>query len=222
MTIKLELNKQVSKVVALNMSKNTKFIIELFWESKHDLDTHAIAITKQKDGNRTIFGNPDRLLSTYNPANVLQSDGRTNIVSGEKKPFQNSGYLLHSGDSRKGGLGSEVQPEEIITIESSLISKLDDVAGNKADNPDYDEVNEVAFIVSIHPPYTQTFDQVKDAKILIKDGDGKLLLEAKLSNDFNNCNIVHVGSVVLGENGWDFLAKAEGSVGSLEDIISEL
>ena len=215
MTLKLELTKDSKQVVSLGLDKNSKFYAELFWLSKEDLDAHGIAITNHK-GVRSINANPNRVLSVYNKGTVLLSGDKTKTLSQGKlgSPFElPEGYLMHSGDVRPAN-SFDVNPEEVITIDTSNIP-------NSLDPED--EINEIAFFISIHPPQSNTFEMVKDAKLVIKDESGKALLEASLTDQFKNSNIVHLGSVVKDASGsWSYDATASGTIGDLNTLLAQL
>lgn len=204
MAIKLELTKENKQIVELGLSKNNKYYIELYWESKEDLDASAIGITRTKN-SRSIDGEADRILSVYNKSLPL-TDGSGTIGSGSigssfKIP---DGYMVHTGDVRKGNLFGK-EPEEVIEV---YLSKVPN------------KVNEIAFIVSIHPQDGKTFEQVKDAKLLIKEESGKVLLEAHLTTEFNTSNLVHLGSIIRNETGvWAYDASTSGINGDFNTLL---
>lgn len=214
MTLKLELTKDSKQIVSLGLDKNSKFFAELYWKSKEDLDSHGIAITN-KNGVRTINGDASRILSVYNK-NIVQlvDDASKKLSQGSiGSAFQlPDGFLSHSGDVRSAN-SFDVKPEEVITVDTS---KIPDVNNG-------DEINEIAFIISIHPPQSNTFEMVKDAKLIIKDESGKALLEASLTDQFKTSNLVHLGSVVKDSNGsWLYDATASGTFGDLNTLLSQL
>lgn len=190
--IKLPLVKDEVKPVILALSKSTKFIAELFWNSKHDVDVHALAMNKQG----SIDDDAGRILSSYNTACVLQSDGTTNITQGTKKPFQVPlGYLKHEGDRRDGMKSGEEVPDEIIIVDLEKIPA---------------DIGKVSFVVSIHPPSTATFAEVRDCHIVIKDDNGTVLIDGSLTSDFDGYSVVTVGSVTNEDGVWKFHPQAVG------------
>lgn len=209
MAVKLDLTKETKHVVELGLTKNNKFTAELFWKSKVDLDAHCIAITKQA-GVRTINGETKRLLSVYNKGTVLLADDLTktlsqgSIGSAFTVPEQ---YMTHTGDMRSSSNFS-VEPEEVMEIDLSKVP---------------DNIDEIAFIVSIHPPMSNTFEMVKDAKLVIREEDGTALIEASLTDEFKDSNLVHLGSVTKNHNGvWGYDANCSGTVGNFNDLLATL
>lgn len=190
--LKLQLTKENVKPVILTLNKSSKFVAELFWDSKHDVDVHALAL----DANKSIDDDASRILSSYNPACVLQSDGKTNIIAGTKKPFQNPlGYLKHEGDKRTGTTGGENDPEEIIVIDIEKVPE---------------GIESVIFAVSIHPPATSTFAQVKNARLVIKDDNDAILIDAALTSDFDQYSVITLGGIVKEDGTWKFSPRSIG------------
>jgi tellurium resistance protein TerD len=183
----------------LSLNKGARFIVELFWDSKHDLDAHALMLT---DGKVSGF---DQVLSTYNP-NLPLADGSSKTrESGDGRPFTTpEGALKHHGDARDGTL---VDVDEVIEIDGSKMP-----AG----------VNEVPIFVTIHPTKTAKFDEVKEAGIRIKDGNGAVLGEYKLSDEdeFGEFDAVQMGSLILGQNGWEYAAVGVGLNGDFNAILA--
>lgn len=207
--IKLALVKEEVKPVILALNKCTKFVAKLFWESKHDVDVHALALNK----SGSIDDDAGRILSSYNPACVLQSDGTTNIVQGTKKPFQNPlGYLRHEGDKRSG-LSQGADPDEIIVIDLEKIPN---------------DIGSIAFVVSIHPPSTATFAEIKDCRVVIEDDNGTVLIDGSLTSEFDQYSVVTIGAVVNEEGTWKFSPRAvgydkdsDGTPASLNTVIAD-
>lgn len=192
--MKLNLTKEESKPVVLTLNKCSKFTAKLFWQSKHDIDVHAVSLNNAA----SIDDDAGRILSTYNPACVLQSDGKTNITAGTKKPFQNhKGYLKHEGDRRDGLKGDDNQPDEVIVFDIESI-------------PQGEEVGSVIFAVSIHPPSTATFSEIRDCRIVIEDDNGKQLIDGMLTSDFDQYGVVVVGRIENNNGVWEFNPRAIG------------
>lgn len=209
MAVKLDLTKETKHVVELGLTKNNKFLVELYWKSKVDLDAHAIAITKQA-GVSTINGEAKRILSVYNKGVVLLSDDLTKtlsqgaIGSSFTVPEQ---YMTHTGDMRASS-NFAVEPDEVLEVDLSKVP---------------DNIDEIAFIVSIHPPMSNTFEMVKDAKLIIREEDGTSLIEASLTDEFKDSNLVHLGSVTKNVNGvWGYNADTSGIIGNFNDVLSQL
>lgn len=190
--IQLPLVKEDAKPVILQLNKSTKFVAELFWNSMHDVDVHALALNKQG----SLDDDAGRILSSYNTACVLQSDGKTNITQGTKKPFQIPlGYLKHEGDRRDGMKAGEAVPDEVIVVDLEKVPS---------------DIGKVSFVVSIHPPSTATFAEVRDCHIVIKDDNGTVLIDGSLTSDFDGYSVVTVGSVINEDGVWKFHPQAVG------------
>lgn len=193
-----------AKPLAFALSKNHKFIVELFWDSKHDLDAHAVGLRQ----GRCTDG--EMCLSTYNPTLVQVDNPSKNHFSGSKAPFRNAcGSLVHQGDKRTGISVDTRAPDELMTIE---MAKLDA------------DVDEVSFFVTAHPPQQVKFKDVDNAKLVIKDDTGAVLLTANLTHDFDQYDMVQMGSIVknVQTGAWDFNPVAVGINGSFNDILTLL
>lgn len=204
--IQLDLSKEVKAPISFSLSKVRRYIVELYWESAHDLDAHAIAL---KDGKLTC---EDDILSTYNNQLVLTEDVSVNHNprSEIKKPFQNlSGSLMHSGDARTGLSINAREPDEIVIIDTTKIDP---------------SKNEISFFVTSHPPCKAKFNEVKDVKLLIKNDEGEILLTANLKQDFDQYDMVQMGSLMLNPvtNDWEFSTIAVGLNGQFNNILSRL
>lgn len=203
--IELDLVKGGNKVIELGLSKNNKYKIQLFWDSKHDLDAHALGLTVNGK-HRSLQGDAGRILSTYNTACVLVNNPSQNIKSGEEQPFMvEKGYLQHTGDVRSATAMNVTEPEEELVVDLPKVPN---------------DVNEIAFIVSIHPPLTNTFSEVKNARLVIAEENGKELINAKLTEEFGESNLVHLASIVKEGNNWNFLASPSGIVGDFNTLLS--
>jgi tellurium resistance protein TerD len=186
----------------LNLNKGSLFHVELFWESHHDLDAHALLANN--DGNGAKVSAYEQVLSTYatkkmNPkSGVLEANPDGSFSTPE-------GALTHSGDSRTG-IGKVL--DEIITIDGAKVP-----AG----------VNEVPFFVTIHTTDGSgarlKFGDIKDAGIRIKDGSGKELASFHLGQEFGNFNAIQMGSLMLGPTGWEFAAAGSGFMGDFNTVL---
>lgn len=198
--LNISVTKDNNQALKIAQSKVNKFIIELYWESKHDIDASLVAL----DNNR-IDDDGDRILYCMNMDNVLQSDTSVNIKSGTKYPFQNKGgYLLHTGDVRDG-----------LQVDGADETMIFDAT--KAPN----NINSVAIVVGIYPPTSATFSEVKNAKVIVKDETGLKLLEGNLTTDFDQYDVVRFGSFVKDENGqWNFLPQGVGFNGGFNQVFA--
>lgn len=202
--LQFDLCKEASAPLSFSLSKIQKYIVELHWDSKQDLDVHAIGLVNGK------ITSAQNVLSTYNPQLVLCEDVTKRRTVGSKQAFQNeSGSLKHFGDSRTGIQISGQAPDEVLEID---LPKL--VNGE----------NEVSFFVTSHPPNKVKFSEVNDAKLIIKDDSGEVLLIANLTSDFDQYDMVQMGSLVLNpaNQAWEFNPVAVGLNGTFNDIMAML
>lgn len=185
---------EAAKPFQLAMTKVDKIFVKLFWNTKHDLDAHALSL---QDGKIVDW---DDVLSTYNTALVKVDAPNGAHGSGTNGAFRTiSGSMVHLGDARNGlKVGGRV-PDEVIEIH---LNKL----GTR---------NEVPFFVSNHPPSTATFKDVSDVFMIIEDSDGKELIQANLSNDFQDYGAVQLGAITKNTvtGAWDFFPVARGIEG---------
>lgn len=192
---------EVKTKLSLNLSKTSRFFVELFWDSVHDLDGHAL-LAHNDGANGAKVTSMAQVLSTYNSELPLADGSATSRQAGDKRPFTTPcKSLAHSGDARSG-IG--VLVDEIITIDGSQIPS---------------GANEIPIFVTIHPSKSAKFAEVKDAGIRIKDDNGKTLGEYVLSNQFGEFDAVQMGSLVLGPNGWEFVEAGSGFNGDFNSIL---
>lgn len=202
MTIQFNLTKDSSAApIAFALSKVQEFTIELYWDSRHDLDAHAIALTA---GRVTAMAD---VLSTYNPSLVLVDNPSQNHVAGGNAPFMTvNGGLVHMGDKRTGLSVNTREPDEVLKAAHAKFAAHWD---------------EVAIIVAMHPPHAGKFKDVDGARLVIKDDTGKELLEANLTHDFDEYDIVQMGSLLKNaQNGaWEFKPVAVGINGDFNAVL---
>lgn len=198
LTLALSKTGSASPKLVLNLSKPARFSVELYWDSAHDLDAHALLATNLGDGAKvTDF---IQVLSTYNakktnPAGVLLNNPDGSFSTPE-------GALTHSGDCRNG-LTSDI--DEVITIDGARVPP---------------GVNEVPIFVTVHPAHSATFAQVAKAGIRIKSEQGRILGEYRLSEEFGAFDAVQMGSLLLDAGGWAYHATGVGFKGDFNAILA--
>lgn len=186
--------------ISFNLNKRLKFIIKLYWESKHDLDVHAIQLKGGK------FLDAQDVLTCYNTSLVKVDNPSVNHVAGSKDAFMNiNGSLKHMGDKRTGISVNAREPDEILEVDLSTIP---------ADR------DEVAFFVTDYPPNSVIFRDVNDCRLVIEDDLGAELFEAILTNDFDQYNMVKMGSIVRVNGAWEYSPNASGATGTFNDIMA--
>lgn len=200
MALELKLSKpgDVAPKLSLNLSKPARFTVELFWDSSHDLDTHALLATNQGEGAKVT--SLDQVLSTYN---AKKTNPQGTLVTQADGSFATpDGGITHSGDARTG-LTHDV--DEKLSIDGSKVAQ---------------GVNEIPIFVTIHAAGTANFSSVRNAGIRIKNDQGLVLGEYQLSNEFGQFNAVQMGSLLLDHQGWHYLAAGSGFNGDFNFILS--
>jgi tellurium resistance protein TerD len=199
MALQLNLGKDTdsAKKLSLNLAKPAKFSIELFWDSPHDLDAHALLGTNSGQGAKITA--LDQVLSTYN---CVKTNKQGILPANPNGSFNTPcGSLHHSGDARTG-VGTDI--DEVITIDGSMIPN---------------GVNEIPIFVTIHPSKAAKFAEVKTAGIRIKNDQGTVLGDYVLSNQFGAFDAVQMGSLILGDNGWEYAEVGIGINGDFNTIL---
>lgn len=198
MPLKLSTQKPGDTVqkLSLNLNKGSTFSVELYWDSDQDLDAHAL-LANNDSGSAKVTA-MEQVLSTYNTKKMNSGGVLTNASDGSfSTPC---GTLTHSGDSRSG---VQKDVDEIITID-----------GSKAPSG----MNEIPIFVTIHNTGV-TFARINKAGIRIKDNAGKELCSYELSNEFGAFNAVQMGSLILGQKGWEFAAVGTGFHGDFNKVL---
>ena len=199
----LNLTKNAERL-SLNLRKEEIFRVELYWDSQHDLDAHALLAGQEGGQEVATVTSFDRVLSTYNvktrfnkePALTKNPDGSFGTPCGS---------LHHSGDALTGG--SDVN--EIITINGDKVPE---------------DVTEIPIFVTIHDKIDpenprHKFVDVRMAGIRIKNDAGVVLQEYQLSNQFGDFKAVQMGSLMVNSHGWEFKPVGVGFNGSFNDIL---
>lgn len=203
MALQLELAKAGDAPKAklqLKLSKPSRFTVEAYWESEHDLDLHALLATNSGGGAKV--SDMAQVLSTYNPGLPLSDGSSATRQSGDKRPFKTpDGALYHSGDARTG---VNAAVDEIITVDGAAVPN---------------GVNEIPIFITLHPATAGTFSAVKMAGIRIKDDSGNVLGEYELTNQYGQFNAVQMGSLVIGPNGWEYTAVGSGFMGDFNTVL---
>lgn len=200
MSLVFNLNKADAQPIKFNINKRQKFIVELYWETKHDLDVHAFLLTQGK------MQEQDDLISYCNESLVLVDEPSKNHSSGCKKPFMNTyGGVKHLGDARSGlNLDSRL-PDEVLEININLLPTTK---------------NELPIFVCGYPQNSVTFKEVNNCYLKVKDDTGVELFQANLTSEFDQFTGVQMGSFIKTDSGWEFKPVAVGFSNGLEQIIS--
>lgn len=212
LTLSLEKPGVAVPKLQLSLNKGSRFVATVEWrcDAAHADDVDVHALEARNDGAGAKVTSLDNVLSTYNTRQMNPGGGAlTNNADGS---FQtSSGGLQHSGDKR-------VQNNlEAITIDGSRIP-----AG----------INEVPILVTVHRAEhgggheeggkdedEPAFGDIDECTIKLTDGGGKELGAYRLSDEFREFNVVQLGSLLLGANGWEYAAVGRGFKGNFNDVL---
>lgn len=197
LTLSLNKGQPVSNL-KLNLSKGQRFIVELAWDSEHDVDAHALAAINSGQGAKVADASQVLSYATSPKQLKNQSPLKGNPNGSFSTPC---GGLTHSGDCRDG---SSTDVDESITIDPNLLRS---------------DVNEIPIFVTIYGQGL-SFTQVKQAMITIKDDSGKVLGQFKLNNEFGAFNAVQMGSLIKNNGAWEYAPVGSGFNGDLNTILS--
>ena len=185
MALQVNLEKESTKKLSLNLTKSLPFKVTLQWSGKEDLDLHALLAINS--GNGAKVSSFDDLLSTYNVQRTL-ADGQKvgHLPKKADGTFEiYGGAMTHSKDATTGD--DSQGDDEFITI---TVDKLPQVSpGTNI---------EIPLLAMIHPQSAgKTFRDIQDAKVVVTDTNGNSVLEASLSSEFGQYDIVQMGAVMV-------------------------
>ena len=197
----------------LSLRKGARFTVKVEWrcdaEHADDVDVHALAA--RNDGSGAKVTELDSVLSTYNTTRMNPRGGA--LPTNPDGSFQTSGGgLLHSGDMR-------VQNNtESIVIDGSRLP---------------DGVNEIPILVTVHEAEhggghddgdededEPAFGDIDYCAITLSDDSGRELGAYQLSSEFKEFNVVQLGSILLGPDGWEYAAVGRGFNGTFNDVLT--
>lgn len=202
LTLSLEKPGAAVPKLQLSLTKGARFEVTVAWECEHshlhDVDVHALEA--RNDGSGAKVAELSSILSTYNTRSMNPKGGAlpTNADGSFATP---GGGLRHSGDVRLQGTA------EVITVDGPKIPE---------------GVNEIPIFVTIHSSSArevETFEEIEKATIAIVDDGGRELGSYELSGEFKDFNVVQFGSLLLGENGWEYAAVGRGFKGNFNDVL---
>ncbi|MBI2775737.1 MAG: TerD family protein [Chloroflexi bacterium] len=203
LTLSLEKPGTPVEKLSLSLTKGARFTVRVDWvcehmDEVHDVDVHALEA--RNDGSGAKVNRLESVLSTYNTK--LMSPQTGVLATGADGSFASpDGGLSHSPDRREQG------SFESIVVDGARLSE---------------GVNEIPIFVTIHARgKAETFAEIERASIAIVDDGGKELGSYQLSDEFKEFNVVQFGSVMLGEQGWEFAPVGRGFVGTFNDVLGQ-
>ncbi|CAB3754053.1 TerD family protein [Paraburkholderia humisilvae] len=172
--------------LALNLSKGDLFKVRLSWDGDTDLDLHAFVATNTGGGAKV--SSLDDILSTYNVVRTVSGQQVGTIAQAADRTFSiRGGALVHSPDARDGNADGD---DEYIVIQPDRLAPP--AAGQL----------EIPLIAMIHPQSSgKTFKSVANPRVIVEDGNGRPLLNVSLSTEFGQFVGVHMGSIVIENDG---------------------
>lgn len=213
LTLTLEKPGVAAPKLRLSLNKGARFTARVEWhcDADHADDVDVHALEARNDGSGAKVSDLTSVLSTYNTKRMNPRGGA--LATNPDGSFQTpSGGLQHSGDMR-------VQNNsETILIDGSRLP---------------DGVNEVPILVTVHEADhgaghegggededEPAFGDIDVCTITLTDEAGKELGAYLLSAEFKDFNVVQLGSILLGENGWEYAAVGRGFNGDFNDVLA--
>ncbi len=166
--------------------KDERFKITLDWDNDGDLDIHALVCVNM--GERAVIRGWEDIFSTYNVKRTLGGNVTGTLEKNQDGTFStHNGALVHSTDARDGRADAD---EFMIITPSKLVVPPNGVI-------------EIPVVVTIHEAekFGYTFGQIQNARIVVTKDNGQVLMEARLTQDFNKASGVHMGSFIITPNG---------------------
>ncbi|MBF6599102.1 MAG: TerD family protein [Dehalococcoidia bacterium] len=202
LTLALEKPGETTPKLRLSLSKGERFHVTVGWRCGHthihDVDVHALEARNAGAGAKV--SRLESILSTYN-TKLMNPQGGVLVNNSDGSFATPEGAVTHSPDVREQG------SEETITIDGSRLPE---------------GVNEIPIFVTIHSNgEAETFDEIEQAGITIADDAGKELGAYQLSSEFKEFNVVQFGSIILGEQGWEYAPVGRGFVGTFNDVLAQ-
>jgi tellurium resistance protein TerD len=214
LTLALEKPGLASPKLVLSLNKGARFTVTVAWscnaDHQDDVDIHALAA--RNDGNGARVSALEDVLSTYNTRRMNPQGGV--LATAPDGSFQTpDGGLSHSGDMRVQNNsesieidGSKLAPGVNEVPLFATVHEADH-GGQHADEADEDEEG-------------AAFGDIDLCTITLKDGAGRELGVYRLSDEFRQFNAVQLGSVLLGPQGWEYVAVGRGFNGTLNDVLA--
>jgi len=197
----------------LSLNKGAAFKVTVAWQcdARHQDDIDIHAFEARNDGSGAKVSVIEEILSTYNTTKMSPKTGV--LPTAADGSFSTpSGGLQHSGDVRVQG------NSETIVIDGSKLP-----AG----------VNEIPLFATVHKAEHSAghdagseaedeaaFADIEVCTVTIADESGRELGAFQLSKEFGEFNVVQLGSIMHGDNGWEYAPVGRGFMGTINDVLS--
>jgi tellurium resistance protein TerD len=213
LTLSLEKAGADAPKLKLSLNKGARFTARVEWtcDADHvdDVDVHALEARNNGGGAKVTA--LEHVLSTYN-TRKMNPQGGALPVSPDGSFQTPSGGLVHSGDMRVQNNAESILidgsklPEGITEIPIFVtVHEAEHGAGHEEGSEDEDE---------------GAFGDIDLCTITLTDDAGRELGAYKLSDEFKEFNVVQLGSVLLGPNGWEFAPVGRGFTGTFNDVLA--
>ena len=196
----------------LSLNKGASFRVTVAWQcdARHQDDVDIHALEARNDGGGAKVSALDQVLSTYNTTKMSPKTGvLATVADGSFATL--SGGLRHSGDIRVQG------NTESIVIDGSKLP-----AG----------INEIPLFATVHKAEhgqghdegtvsedEAAFADIEVCTVIIADEGGRELGAYQLSKEFGEFNVVQLGSIMHGDNGWEYAPVGRGFTGTFNDVL---
>lgn len=200
--------------LVLSLNKGARFTVTVAWscnaDHQDDVDIHALAARNTGDGARVQA--LEDVLSTYNTKRMNPSGGV--LPNNPDGSFQTpDGGLSHSGDKRV-----QNNSESIVIDGAKLAPGVNEVpifatvheadhGGQHAEEAEEDEEG-------------AAFGDIDLCTITLTDDSGREIGSYRLSDEFRQFNAVQLGNIMLGPQGWEYVAVGRGFNGTLNDVLA--
>ena len=202
-----------ARKLQLSLNKGAAFKVTVAWQcdARHQDDIDIHALEARNGGNGAKVTVLEEILSTYNTTKMSPKTGV--LPTAADGSFATpTGGLRHSGDVRVQG------NTETIVIDGSKLPA---------------DVNEIPLFATVHKAeHTAGHDEGSEAEgeaafadievctVTIADESGRELGAYQLSKEFGEFNVVQLGSIMHGDNGWEYAPVGRGFTGSINDVLS--
>ena len=196
----------------LSLNKGARFTARVEWrcDADHADDVDVHALEARNDGTGAKVTALDHVLSTYNTKKMNPSG---TLPMNSDGSFQTpSGGLVHSGDKRIQNNfesivvdGSKLPPGITEIPIFVTVHEADHGEGHEEGSEDEEE---------------GAFGDIDECIITLTDDAGRELGAYRLSDEFKEFNVVQLGSVLLGPDGWEYAAVGRGFTGTFNDVLA--
>lgn len=201
-----------ARKLQLSLNKGAVFKVTVSWQCdashQDDIDIHALEA--RNGGSGAKVSALEEILSTYNTTKMSPKTGV--LATAANGSFATlSGGLQHSGDVRVQGNA------ETIVIDGSKLSAA---------------VNEIPLFATVHKAEhgaghdegavaedEAAFADIAVCTVTIADASGRELGVYQLSKEFGEFNVVQLGSIMHGDNGWEYAPVGRGFTGTFNDVL---